>query len=150
MNKEKKQEDTMEPGVWIRYLRDVRGRPIGCAAVSKKGYYGLSLCSPLDTFTKKRARTIALGRLRSMKYGADVLLQDLTMLTAHQVLDPILGNLLVNIRRSAEVKLVEIALATWVSICELSVKEREAIKLSAKERKALSACMPPNVPEPAA
>ena len=82
---------------------------------------------------------IALGRLRSMKYEADILLQELTMLTAHQVLDPILGNLLVNVRRSAEVKLVEIALATWVSICKMSAKEREVI----------SACMPPNEPEPA-
>lgn len=129
----------MEPRVWIRYLRDVRGRPIGCAVLSKTGYYGLSLCSPLDTFTKKRARAIAVGRLQSMKYGADILLQELTMLTAHQVLDPILGNLLVNVRRSAEVKLVELALATWVSICKLSVKERETNSL----------CMPPSEPEPA-
>jgi hypothetical protein len=139
MNEEKKQEGSMNR-VWIRYLRDGGNRPIGCAAVSKDGYYGLSLCSPLDTFTKKRARMIALGRLRSMKYEADILLQELTMLTAHQVLDPILGNLLVNVRRSAEVKLVEIALATWVSIC----------KLSAQRQSALSESMPPNAPEPAA
>ncbi len=64
----------------IIYLRDSRktvagrrGKPVGCVAIdynNNKVSYGISSCSPKDTFDKTRAREIAQNRLA--KHGIPV------------------------------------------------------------------------------
>lgn len=46
----------------IKYLRNKDNKPIGCVIVADNGKVGWRLCCKKDTFTKKMARTIALGR----------------------------------------------------------------------------------------
>ena len=64
--------------VTIRYVRgmvDCQFRPIGCVTMEEDGRAGYSLCHPADMhkFTKKLARTIAVGRMRLgiVKYTDD-------------------------------------------------------------------------------
>lgn len=56
--------------VFTRYLRE-DGKPYGFIAVDQEGHYGLSLCSPKDTFRKDLARRIALGRLAKKRATVD-------------------------------------------------------------------------------
>ncbi len=58
--------------VRITYLRDVKGQPVGCLAISPissngqlghKVSYHLSVLNPSDKFDRKIAKSIAVGRL---------------------------------------------------------------------------------------
>ncbi len=46
----------------IKYLRNKDNKPVGCVIVTDSAKVGWSLCCEKDTFTKKMAKTIALGR----------------------------------------------------------------------------------------
>lgn len=46
----------------IHYLRDSERIPFGCVVAISPEMIGVSICNPIDRFSKKRARDIAEGR----------------------------------------------------------------------------------------
>jgi hypothetical protein len=48
----------------IEYVKDDKGKLIGCVAAVDKDKLGWSICHTLDGFNKKRGRTIAIERAK--------------------------------------------------------------------------------------
>ena len=73
----------------VKYLREKkdgekgRGKPIGCVIALSEDKIGFSLCNPIDTWDRNRARQIAIGRAN--KIDIDEMLEDLFFTTDHKL-----------------------------------------------------------------
>lgn len=55
----------------IEYVRDDKGRPIGCVAAVDKDRLGYSICHTKDRFNKKLGRDIAIERAKKGRKNLD-------------------------------------------------------------------------------